>query len=172
MTMNQKILLVVVVVLLAVPVVASADNYAGGEIVLGGSGVKQITQVTETATATASPVPTLQPVAASGSLSIASSPAGAAIYIDGVQRGITPATIPGLFAADHTVLLKLDGYQDYSASVTISAGQTGTVSATLVQEAGGAPSAPAPARTKSPGFEAALGLTALGSIACLRKDTR
>ena len=172
--MNQKILLVVVMVCLAaVPAIALADNYAGGEIILGGSGVKQVTQITETATVAATAAPTLQPVAASGSLSVASSPSGAAIYVDGVQRGITPATIPGLFAAGHDVVLKMDGYQDYSTRVTITAGQTQSVSATLVQASGAAaPAAPAPARTKSPGFEAVFGLAALGAVLCLRKGTR
>lgn len=173
--MNAKILLLVLMVCMAtVPSLTASDNYAGGDIVLGGAGVKQVTQVTQAPTVAATAAPSLQPVAASGSLSVASSPSGATIYVDGVQRGITPATIPGLFAAGHTVLLKMDGYQDYSASVTISAGQTQTVSATLVQAAGAGPAAggAAPVKTKSPGFEAAFGLAAIGAVLCLHKGTR
>lgn len=60
--------------------------------------------------------------AGSGSLSVTTTPAGAAVYVDGVQRGVSPATIPGLAAGSHTVLLKLDGYQDLSTPVQITAG--------------------------------------------------
>ena len=52
------------------------------------------------ATATTAPVP------GEGSLSVSTTPQGAQVFIDGVVRGMTPATIPGLSAGQHTVLLK------------------------------------------------------------------
>jgi hypothetical protein len=132
--------------------------------VLGGSGPNtiKITEVTTAVTPVA--VGTVPPAALSstGSLSVATSPAGALIVIDGIQRGVSPATIPGLSAGSHTVLLKLDGYQDLSAPVTITAGQTQTYTTGLSPSATSRPAVPV--ATKTPGFEAALGIAALGAV--------
>jgi hypothetical protein len=165
------LLLVCLLGVAAVPAMNAADNYAGGDVVLGGAGPKQITQVTEEPTAVPSTAATLQPVAPSGSLSVTTSPAGATILVDGVQRGISPATIPGLLAGRHTVMLKLDGYQDFSAPVTISAGQTQTLTTTLSPATAGTAAASVPPQKKSPGFGTVLGLAAIGAILCLRKIT-
>lgn len=78
-----------------------------------------------------------------GSLSLASSPAGADVYIDGTYRGITPVTLSGLTTGSHTIIISQSGYTDYSTIATIYAGQTRTVSVTLI------PSTPAPAHTGS-----------------------
>jgi hypothetical protein len=78
-----------------------------------------------------------------GSLSLASSPAGADVYIDGAYRGITPVTLSGLTTGSHTVIMSQSGYTDYSTTVTMYAGQTRTVSVTLI------PSSPATAYTGS-----------------------
>jgi len=115
--------------------------------------------------------------AGSGSLSVTTTPAGAAVYVDGVQRGVSPALIPGLAAGSHTVLLKLDGYQDLSTPVPITAGLTNEFSTGLAPlpsggsvvpatTAAGVPTAATKAR--SPGFEAAFGLAAIGTVLCLR----
>jgi hypothetical protein len=154
-----------------VPATIASGDYLGGDVVLGGAGPRQITQVTLVITeATSAPVP-VQSLASTGSLSVTTSPAGATISVDGVQRGISPATIPGLPAGSHTVLLKLAGYQDLSAPVTIVAGQTQTLTSTLAPAAGPA-AAPAPIKTKSPGFEAVFGLAALGAALLARKISR
>ena len=93
----------------------------GGDIVLGGSGPNtQVTEVTTAVVQATAAIPAqVQP--RTGSLSVATSPAGATIAIDGIQRGISPATIPGLSSGSHTLLLKLDGYQDLSVPVTVTA---------------------------------------------------
>lgn len=109
-----------------------------------------------------------------GSLSVTTIPAGAFIFIDGVQRGVSPATIPGLSAGTHTILLKLDGYQDISTPVTIAAGKTQDYSSGMVKNAAAAPAATEPVGTtatpkKTPGFEFALALAAMGAILVLRK---
>jgi hypothetical protein len=103
----------------------------------------------------------------SGSLSVTTDPAGATIYIDGAQQGISPATIPGLSPGSHTILLKLDGYQDRSAPVTIAAGQTQTLSSAL--SPAGTPQPVLPAATKTPGFEAAGAAGAVGALLLIRK---
>mgnify|MGYP003803189023 CR=1 FL=1 len=115
--------------------------------------------------------------AVSGSLSVTTTPAGAAVYIDGVQRGVSPATIPGLAAGSHTVLLKLNGYQDLSTPVSITAGTMNEFSTGLTPLPAGGTVVPAttvadvPAaatKARSPGFEAAFGLAATGTVLCLR----
>jgi hypothetical protein len=105
-------------------------------------------------------------------------PAGAAIFIDGIQRGVSPATIPGLSEGSHTVLPKLDGYQDLSTPLTITAGTVNDFSTGLIKlpEAGtvvpgtaeaGTPLVPA--TTQTPGFEAAVAFFAIGSLVFFRK---
>ena len=111
-----------------------------------------------------------------GSLSVKTEPAGAFIFIDGVQRGVTPATIPGIPAGTHTLLLKLDGYQDISTPVTITTGKTQEYSSAMAKTVATAPETTAAAATettatpkKSPGFEMVFGIMALGAIFFVRK---
>ncbi|OPX63116.1 MULTISPECIES: PEGA domain-containing protein [unclassified Methanoregula] len=112
-----------------------------------------------------------------GSLSVKTEPAGAFIFIDGVQRGVTPATIPGITAGTHTLLLKLDGYQDISTPVTISAGKTQEYSSAMAKVAATTEATTAAAATpettvtpkKSPGFAFIAALAGLGAVLCLRK---
>jgi PKD repeat protein len=59
-----------------------------------------------------------------GSLTVLTDPAGAQVMVDGDVKGVSPATIPGLTAGTHTVLLKLEDYNDLSTTVNITAGQT------------------------------------------------
>jgi hypothetical protein len=147
----------------------SADNYMGGEIVLGGAGPNTIkiteitTAVTQPAAATVSPA-VLPP---SGSLSVTTTPAGATILIDGVQRGVSPATFPDLFAGPHTLLIRMDGYADLSVPVTITKGQTQTYTATLLPATTQMPVLPA--GKKTPGFEAVGGIAALGAVLVVKK---
>jgi hypothetical protein len=114
-----------------------------------------------------------------GSLSVTTSPPGAFIFIDGVQRGVSPATIPGLSAGTHTVLLKLDGYQDMSTPVTIAAGKVQEYTTAIAKNTGAAEtpadSANATNATKTglaPGFEFAAALTAMGAIVVIRKRSK
>jgi len=71
--------------------------------------------------------------AASGNITISSVPPGATVFIDGVGTGaITPATIEGVSAGTHFILLRLTGYQNYTRSVTVYDNATSTVSAPLI----------------------------------------
>jgi hypothetical protein len=89
---------------------------------------------------------TVPPAGEYGSLSVTTSPAGARVYVDGEMKGITPATIPGLSAGKHTVLLSVPGYIDMNTTIIISAGKTAEYSTSLVT----------PARTPGFGVIAAL----------------
>jgi len=76
----------------------------------------------------------LPPISSSvGSLYVASNPSGAQVYVDSAYRGTTPTTVGSLSPGTHAVLLRLSGYQDFSGTATIYAGQTTTMSANLVQ---------------------------------------
>jgi PEGA domain/Stigma-specific protein, Stig1 len=64
-------------------------------------------------------------------LSIGSVPSGAAVTVDGTGRGITPVTI-ALYPGSYTVVLSLDGYRDYTTTVTLVEGQNEAIEARLV----------------------------------------
>ena len=59
-----------------------------------------------------------------GSLSITSSPSGASVYIDGVNKGTTPITINGLVPGNHKVELRKNSYLNISKNVSIIGDQT------------------------------------------------
>jgi hypothetical protein len=67
-----------------------------------------------------------------GSLHVTSIPSGADIYLDGIYRGPTPITIGNLAPGNHNILLRLAGYQEYTGTATIIAGQTTEHPVTLV----------------------------------------
>ena len=88
--------------------------------------------VTVVAGQTATVSVTLTPVVTTGSISFASSPSGADIYLDGtLQTSKTPATINNVSAGNHNYILRLTGYDDATGTVTVIAGQTAAVSVTL-----------------------------------------
>ncbi|MCX6698413.1 MAG: PEGA domain-containing protein, partial [Methanomicrobiales archaeon] len=66
-----------------------------------------------------------------GSINAQSTPSGATIVLDGMNKGTTPATLTGISAGSHTVVLKKNGYTDYTTSVSVIEGKTASVSATL-----------------------------------------
>lgn len=169
----RTLLLVCLLCIAAVPVMFADSNYMGGDVVLGGSGPNtiKITQVTTAVVQATATVP-LQALPATGSVSVATSPKGASIVIDGVQRGISPATIPGLSPGSHTLLVKLDGYADLSVPVSVTGGQTKDYALVLTPLAGAATATPAPPGKQTPGFEALTGIAALGAVILLIKTTR
>jgi hypothetical protein len=105
-------------------------------------------------TATVQPVitRTVQPAGEYGSLSVTTSPAGARIYVDGEMKGVTPATIPGLSAGKHAVLLSVPGYLDLNTTIVVSAGKTAEFSTSLVTPA------------KTPGFGVIAALLSIGIL--------
>jgi PKD repeat protein len=65
-----------------------------------------------------------KPDTSTGSLSVTTDPPGAQVSIDGDVKGVSPATIPGLSAGTHTLLIKLEDYQDLQMTVNITPGKT------------------------------------------------
>jgi hypothetical protein len=108
-------------------------------ITLKKAGYQDITEMVNVVagqTTTFSPV--LKPLAASGTISVNSVPTGASVYFDGTSKGQTPTTITGVSTGSHTLQLTKIGYTEYSAPVTVYAGQTLPLTITLT------PSGPIP----------------------------
>jgi hypothetical protein len=68
--------------------------------------------------------PATQPQASSGNgtIHVSTVPAGAAIYLDGEYRGITPATLGPVPAGRHTLEFNKSGYESSEYPVTVVAG--------------------------------------------------
>lgn len=99
------------------------------------------------------------PSAETGKLALSTSPPGAKIFIDGSFSGrMTPATISAIPAGTHTIRLQLAGYAPAEATVTVTVGQTTSLSLPL---APGDWATPVPTTTPVPFFASAAGIMAL-----------
>ena len=70
-------------------------------------------------------------VAILGNLSVNYKPFGAGVYVDGKKLGQSPRVFNGLLIGNHQVEVRKDGYATDKKSVTISEGQTASISGTL-----------------------------------------
>jgi hypothetical protein len=70
-----------------------------------------------------------------GSLVIETTPAGAAVTLDGNEQGTTPCTIDALTPGFHTLVVSHDGYQPFEGEVKIAAGGTSSKSVHLLPAA-------------------------------------
>lgn len=82
----------------------------------------------------------LNPVDPENAIRIRSTPPGAAIYLNGIYQGETMENgyfpITDLRTGQHTILLSLNGYDDYEETVTLSTGGTIIINADLEQGTG------------------------------------
>lgn len=115
------------------------------------------TTVTVSGTTTMTTIPTTLPVmqASTGNITVASSPLGASILIDGVYYGTTIGNITGIPAGNHIVRLTMSGYYDYEGTLYVVPGQVTHVFGTLPPLSGAAlqisqPITPAPVTTTVP----------------------
>lgn len=68
-----------------------------------------------------------------GQLKVASTPAGAKVFVNGTERGQTPLeSIPGLILGPHRVEIVLDKHDPYMETVELKAGEQGVVDAALI----------------------------------------
>ena len=70
-------------------------------------------------------------IAIQGNLSVNYKPFGADVYMDGKKLGQSPRVFNGLLVGNHQVEVRKDGYATDKKSVTISEGQTASISGTL-----------------------------------------
>ncbi len=75
----------------------------------------------------AAAVPQSDQKKSSGKLKITSDPAGAEIYLDEKNVGMTPAELVDVPAGTHTILLKKDDFEEWTDTVTVMAGITVSV---------------------------------------------
>lgn len=94
--------------------------------------------------------PTPPPTPAYGSITATSSPSGADIYIDNVYKGLSPAVFGNIPNGNHVVLIKMDGYQGLTKTVTVTADNQ-TVHAVLYQQTSAPATTPAPGQTPAAG---------------------
>jgi|GEM_PF-2459611 len=74
------------------------------------------------------------PAAVYGSIQVLSSPTGAQVFLDGSDTGSTTnTTLTNVSPGSHTVDLVMEGYEDDQVFVSVTAGQTATVSVTLTE---------------------------------------
>lgn len=66
-----------------------------------------------------------------GSLDLESSPSGASIYLDGTLKGTTPLVIDDLDIGSYKLIIKKDGYSDWTRTVKITNGDTTSYDAVL-----------------------------------------
>ncbi len=71
-----------------------------------------------------------------GGIAVSSIPTGAQVYLDDAYRGVTPGygdlELTDVSAGSHTVMLRLDGYQEYRITVQVSSDATVKVQPRLV----------------------------------------
>ncbi|MDO8567898.1 MAG: PEGA domain-containing protein [Dehalococcoidales bacterium] len=70
-------------------------------------------------------------VTPTGEIKVSSEPQGAAVYVNGNKLTTSPATLTGVKPGTYQITVKKDGYEDWNETVTVSAGKTAEVYATL-----------------------------------------
>ena len=112
------------------------------------------------------------PATVNGTLMVQSHPSGAAIFLDNLFKGVTPLNLPSVPPGEHTLTLRINGYDDAVRQVTITGGNTTDV---LIEMVPTAPptekptQTPEPTRTKAPApiFALCTGIS-LAAVAVLR----
>ena len=66
-------------------------------------------------------------VTASGAIEISSEPAGAAVTVNGIEKGVSPIRVEGVPRGRATVKFHLDGFEDEVRELTINAGDVQTL---------------------------------------------
>ena len=107
--------------------------------------------------------PSPTPVPAAGTIEVSSTPTGAEVYVDNLFKGYTPATLTGISAGQHEVLLKYTGYVDYTQAVVVGSGQTTPLTVSMQ---------PAPAPTPASPLSPAIVLGGLAVAAALGAAAR
>ena len=74
-------------------------------------------------------------VAIQGNLSVNYKPFGADVYVDGKKLGQSPRVFNGLLVGNHQVEVRKDGYATDRKTISISEGQTASISGTLATNA-------------------------------------
>jgi hypothetical protein len=98
-----------------------------------------------------------------GTISVASTPANAQVYLDSILMGTTPLTLPNVAAGSHQIDIKAPGYITYTVQETVKDGETATLSPTLLKSTSFTPLSP---------FTAILGILIFGGVAVFWQSGR
>ena len=74
----------------------------------------------------------IPPQQENGSVQVSSVPPGAEVYFDHEYHGTTPSVITAVTAGNHTVEIRGNGYEPWSAPVSVTKGKAASISAVLV----------------------------------------
>jgi hypothetical protein len=111
-----------------------------------------------------------------GSLSVTTTPSGAAVYVDNEMKGISPTMISGISPGTHALKISKVGFQDFSTTITIEAGKVREYSTGLTAVAiSVTPTTATSVVTnvaKSPGFAEVTAIAAVFCLAVVRKRSR
>ena len=127
------------------------------------------TNVSGTTATTPVPTASLVTQVSTGNITVASSPLGASIIIDGVYYGTTVGNLTGISTGNHMVRLTMSGYYDYEGTIYVVPGQVTHVFGTLPPLSGAAPQitqplTPAPVTTTLPTITVLPTQTSSGGI--------
>ncbi len=67
-----------------------------------------------------------------GNLNVISIPSSASLYVDSIYKGLTPMLVSNLIAGNHSIKLTKSGYNNYTTTRYIYAGQTTSLNIALV----------------------------------------
>jgi formylglycine-generating enzyme required for sulfatase activity len=107
------------------------------------------------------PVPPKVETLRTGSINVKSTPAGAKVYLNGNQKGVTPMTISGLSPGSVGLKVVHDGYETVEDTVQIEAGKEETLNYALAREVG--------APTTKPGTEIQVKTPSINAGSTLRE---
>ncbi|MFA6331797.1 MAG: PEGA domain-containing protein [Methanoregula sp.] len=68
-----------------------------------------------------------------GTLSVTSNPSGGSVYVDSVSMGMTPITLANIPPGSHSIEIHAPGFLTYTVQATVNAGETTSVSPSLVR---------------------------------------
>ena len=136
---------------------------------------RQVIQVNEgQATTVAAVFTPVQQPPQNGTLIVVTNPSGGQVYLDGQFEGIAPVTVNAVPVGPHQIVLKLSGFQDYSQTVQVQAGQVVPVNAVLTPAATATtvPPTTAPATTTagSAPFAVVAAVAVAGAFCLFRKQ--
>jgi hypothetical protein len=97
-------------------------------------------------------------------LSVASNPPGAAVFIDNIIKGRTPLTLTDTAIGNHRITITMDGYEEYSRNIIMEAANPLTIAAVLTR------SVPQP--TTQPPPNGSIAITSIPSGAEVYIDSR
>jgi PKD repeat protein len=115
-------------------IIVAADPMGGGAVPSETTTVPTSVPPATTIPATTVPATTATP-ADSGIIVVHSQQAGAMVWLDGVERGITPITLYKIPEGQHTVKVHLKAYPDNQTTVTVENDKTVVLDVNLAQAA-------------------------------------